>query len=62
MTIELSCAPAGTPCPRAGATLTVTAAARVPLPLVPPVFGGTAPAVPVSASAVQKVSRFWSER
>lgn len=62
MAVELACAPAGGECPRAGVTLTVTVSTSVPLPLAPPVVGGAPPSVPVTATATQKVSRFWSER
>jgi hypothetical protein len=47
-------------CPAAGATLVVTVQTRVALPLMPSLFGlDDIAAVPVEASAVQKVSRFW---
>ncbi|GAB3602212.1 TadE family protein [Microbacterium aureliae] len=59
--VQLECRPAGTPCPAAGATLTVTVSSRVRLPLVPEVLGWErAVAVPIEATAVQRVSRFWS--
>ena len=58
--VSLSCSPAGVDCPSAGATLIVTIAAQVRLPLVPPVFGlDRAASVTVQAEAVQKVSRLW---
>lgn len=58
--VSLSCSPAGVDCPSAGATLIVTVAARVRLPLVPPVFGlDRAASVTVQAAAAQKVSRLW---
>lgn len=58
--VSLSCSPAGVGCPSAGATLIVTVAARVRLPLVPPIFGlDRAASVTVQAAAVQKVSRLW---
>ena len=61
--LSLRCTPAGATCPRAGATLHVTVRTAVPLPLVPPVLGlEQIAAIPVEASAVQKVSRYWSER
>lgn len=57
---SLSCTPAGAECPSGGATVTVTVATRVRLPLVPELFGlDRAAAVPVQAAAVQKVSRLW---
>lgn len=47
-------------CPDAGATLIVTLATRVSLPLVPPVLGlDRLASVPVQSSSAQKVSRFW---
>lgn len=57
---SFSCTPAGAECPSAGATVTVTVATRVRLPLVPELFGlDRAAAVRVQAAAVQKVSRLW---
>lgn len=60
LAVRWDCAPAGVECPSAGATLILTVSSRAPLPLVPPVLGldGVA-AVPVEATAVQKVSRVW---
>ncbi|MGV9193345.1 TadE family protein [Microbacterium sp. MC2] len=58
--VAATCRPTGTECPEAGATLVVTVAASVPLPLVPPVLElDTLVRVPVEAVAVHKVSRFW---
>ncbi len=58
--VSLECRPAGGPCPEAGATLVVTVRTRVALPLVPPVLGlERLAAIPLEASAAQKVSRFW---
>lgn len=58
--MSLSCRPAATVCPEAGSTIVVTISTRVALPLVPPVLGLDAlAAIPIEASAVQKVSRFW---
>lgn len=49
-------------CPEAGAFLSVTMTTEVRLPLVPAILGLENMArVPVEASAVQKVSRFWVE-
>lgn len=58
--VSIRCEPAGGVCPRAGATLHVTLATRVTLPLVPPVLGlDRVASIPVEARSVQKVSRFW---
>lgn len=60
--LDLECRPAGASCPAAGRTLVVTVTSRVMLPLVPPVLGFERIAsIPVEATAVQKVSRFWGE-
>lgn len=57
---QVSCLPAAAECPAAGATIHVTVAARVTLPLIPPILGLERLAeVPVEATAVQKVSRYW---
>lgn len=58
--VSLACLPAGASCPEPGATLVVTVATRVALPLVPPVLGlDRIASVPIEATAAQKVSRFW---
>lgn len=58
--VALTCVPAGAGCPAAGATVTVTVATRVTLPLVPSLFGlDRSTAIPVEAAAVQKISRLW---
>ncbi len=58
--VSFTCTPAGGSCPEAGATLVVTVRTRVALPLVPPVLGlDRLASIPIEASAVQKVSRFW---
>jgi Flp pilus assembly protein TadG len=58
--VAITCRPATATCPEAGATVVVTVAARVTLPLVPPVLGlERLASIPVDASAAQKVSRFW---
>ncbi|WP_306770299.1 TadE family protein [Microbacterium sp. 18062] len=58
--VRWSCTDAAGECPAAGATLVVDVTARVALPLLPPILGLDEMAtVPVQASAVQKVSRFW---
>lgn len=57
--IVITCDVAGA-CPEPGSALSVTVTAAVTLPLVPAVFGlDEATRVPVEASSVQKVSRFW---
>lgn len=61
--LRVECRPAGSPCPAAGATITVTLRTTVSLPLAPPVLGmDRLMTIPIEASTVQKVSRFWSER
>jgi Flp pilus assembly protein TadG len=61
--LSIDCTPAGATCPRAGAMLHVTVRTTVTLPLVPPVLGlDRLAAIPVEATAAQKVSRFWSDR
>ncbi len=62
-TLTISCAPRPTECLTRRGWVTVEVSARVPLPLVPPVFDLRVPlAVPVEASATQQVSRFWGAR
>lgn len=59
--LSISCVPASVSCPTAGATVRVLVATRVSLPLAPPVLGlDQIASVPVEASAVQRMSRFWS--
>ncbi|WES65104.1 hypothetical protein P0L94_03290 [Microbacter sp. GSS18] len=58
--VEMDCRPAAAVCPSAGRTLVVTVTGRVMLPLVPPVLGlERLASIPVEATAVQTVSRFW---
>lgn len=58
--VSVSCVPAGTACPTAGATVIVRLEARVSLPLVPEVFGlDRATQIPLEAAAAQKMSRTW---
>jgi Flp pilus assembly protein TadG len=58
--VSLECRPAGPSCPEAGSTVVVMVQTRVALPLVPPVLGlERLASIPIEASAVQKVSRFW---
>ena len=61
--LSIECRPAGGQCPEAGSTVVVTVRTRVALPLVPPVLGlERLASIPVEASAVQKVSRFWESQ
>lgn len=58
--VSLSCEPRDADCPSAGTIVSITIRAHVALPLVPPVLGlDTSTAIPVEASAVQKISRLW---
>lgn len=58
--VTLTCTPAGGGCPRADGVVTVTVTARVSLPLAPPVFSlDRRAAVPVQATAGQRMSRLW---
>ena len=57
---DVTCVPASASCPEPGATIQVTVTARVPLPFMPPLLGlDRLSSVPVQATAVQKVSRYW---
>lgn len=59
--LSISCVPASASCPTAEATVRVSVATRVSLPLAPPVLRlDQIASVPVEASAVQRMSRFWS--
>ncbi|MEV8359973.1 TadE family protein [Microbacterium sp. NPDC076895] len=59
--LSISCVPASASCPTAGATVRVSVATRVSLPFAPPVLRlDQIASVPVEASAVQRMSRFWS--
>lgn len=61
--VAVECSPSGSACPAAGATVAVTVATRVTLPLVPPVLGlDELAAIPVEATGAHKVSRFWGSR
>lgn len=61
VTVEVSCVDGVSACPEAGRVLAVRVASSVPLPLVPPVFGlDDLTRIGVEATALQKVSRFWS--
>ncbi len=60
--VSIDCAPAASACPSAGATVIVTVRTAVALPLIPPVLGlDRLASIPVEASSVQKVSRFWED-
>lgn len=60
--VNVACRPTAAQCPTAGATVIVTVSTVVGLPFVPPLFGlERAAAIPVEASAAQKMSRLWSE-
>lgn len=58
--VTIACSDGGGDCPDAGAMLSVTLVASVPLPLVPAILGLDELArIPIEAAAVQKVSRYW---
>ncbi len=58
--VGIACLPSAGACPDAGVTLIVTIRSRVALPLVPAVLGlDRLGSVPIEATAVQKMSRFW---
>lgn len=58
--VGITCRPASSACPSAGATVIVTVRTEVTLPLMPPIFGlDELAAIPVEAQAAQKVSRLW---
>lgn len=58
--VDVDCAGSPASCPEAGATVVVTLRTSVALPLVPPILNLDHLAqIPVEATAVQKVSRFW---
>lgn len=58
--VSISCTPASASCPAPGATVVVTVSTRVSLPFVPPILGlDTVAAIPVEATAAQKISRVW---
>lgn len=58
--VSVTCTPAGSECPTAGATVIVTVSTHVSLPFVPEVFGlDRATSIPLEAAAAQKVSRLW---
>ncbi|MFJ2544369.1 TadE family protein [Microbacterium sp. NPDC087589] len=58
--VSVTCAPIEVACPSAGATVSVSVATSVSLPLVPTIFGvDEASSIVVEGSAVQKLSRLW---
>lgn len=58
--VSVTCTPAGSECPTAGATVIVTVSTHVSLPFVPEVFGlDRATSIPLEAAAAQKVLRLW---
>ncbi|MEJ1088311.1 TadE family protein [Microbacterium sp. Mu-80] len=58
--VGISCRPATSRCPDAGATVIVTVRTSVSLPFMPPLFGlDRIAAIPVEAQSAQKVSRLW---
>ncbi len=63
VTVDTFCVPSAATCPAPGAMLTVTVSTRARLPLIPTGTTWTELAsIPVEASSVQKVSRFWGAR
>ena len=62
MELSIVCTAARATCPEPGASVSVTVGADVRLPFVPPVLGlDRFLRVPVEATSVQKVSRFWDD-
>ncbi|WP_394279830.1 TadE family protein [Microbacterium sp.] len=60
--VTVACAGDAGACPAAGRTLRVTVSSSVALPLVPPILGlDAAAAIEVESTAVQKVSRYWTD-
>lgn len=63
VSVSVSCQPSPSRCLQRRGFVTVVVTTTVPLPLVPPVLDLDAPlSVPVSSTATQQVSRFWSGR
>ncbi len=61
--VSVSCAPNPAVCLTREGFVTITVTTSVPLPLVPPILNVNEPlAIPLSATATQQVSRFWSSR
>ncbi|MFT4233618.1 MAG: TadE family protein [Microbacterium sp.] len=60
LAVDVGCDGGGA-CPRAGALVRVSVATSVALPFLPQSFGlGAYTSVPVDATAVQRVSRYWT--
>jgi hypothetical protein len=58
--VSVECSPRPSDCLRRGATVTVSVAVTVALPLIPPGLTLNVPAsIPLQASATERVSRFW---
>lgn len=63
VTVAIECTPRGEGCPHAGATVRVRIQSAVRLPFVPEILGlDRLATIPISAEAVQKVSRHWQEQ
>lgn len=61
--VSISCSPRPTECLGRRATVTITVAVSVGLPLVPPALSIGGPlTVPLRSTATQQVSRFWGTR
>lgn len=60
--VRIECTPRGEACPRAGATVRVVVRSEVALPFIPAVMGlDRLATIPISADAVQKMSRQWRD-
>ena len=58
--VTVACEPRPTDCLTRRGFVTVTVAARIPLPLAPPALGAKVPlSVPLAATTTEQVSRFW---
>ncbi len=56
--VRITCIPVPAECHTPRGFVTVAVALELPLPLLPPMFGGEL-SVPIHASTTQQVSRFW---
>jgi hypothetical protein len=62
-TVQITCSPDPSACLTRGSYVTVTVRASVPLPLTPPTLNlDVQSAVPLTSTATQQVSRFWSDQ